>query len=190
MKRVLVLIMAVFVGLTASFAKPSFIKSVANDKSIVVNLESWKSSEIVLTIKNDNGVTLHSETLKDKNAKKYNLAKLEDGQYNVVIENDQRITRQSVEIKGNSITVAPLVTEVFKPVFITNKGDVWSIQALNLEKDAAVKIVDEDGNVVFTETIAKPTVERKYNVSKLGQGEYEIIYTTSDYTFSHLAFKK
>ncbi len=168
---------------------PSFIKEV-NAKTVVVNLSNWKHSAIMITIEDNNGNVMYSEKIEKPHAnRQYNLSKMNDGEYTISIENKQKVAVQKVKIKRDEILVEATIEETFKPIFITN-GNVWAIQALSLAKNAVVKIYDEDNNIVFSEKIEKPTVERKYNVTKLSTGNYEIVYSISGHTYSQSAFKK
>ena len=189
MKKSFVLVLALLVSAFTFAKSPSFVKSVA-EKTFVLDLKQWKNSSINVTIKNENGSIVYSEKIESpKTGRKYNLSKTEDGVYTFVIEDAQKFVFQSVEIDGINITVDAKTDEIFKPIFKTGT-DVWIVQAMTLEKDAVIKIVNENGDVVFKETIVKPVVERKYNVAKLEKGKFEIIYSVGDEIFTHTAFKK
>ncbi len=169
---------------------PSFIKDV-NAKTITLGLQFWKLSQVTITIKDENGITMFGETLQKPTAnRQYNLSKMNDGDYIITIENKQKIAAQKLSIKKGEIFVAPTIEETFKPIFITNSTDVWAIQALSLSENADVKIIDENNNIIYTEKISKPVVEKKYNVSKLPVGSYEIVYAVNDHVFTQTAYKK
>ena len=189
MKKLLVFAIALMVNVIANATNPSFVKNLTS-KTFVLDLKQWKNASITVSIKNESGSVVYSEALNQpKSGRKYNLSKTEDGTYTFVIEDAQKFVFQSVEINGDQITVNEKTEEIFKPIFKT-LADVWVVQAMNLNKTAEVKIENENGEVVFSETINKPVVERKYNVSKLEKGRYEIIYSIGDEIFTHTAFKK
>ncbi len=168
---------------------PNFIKEV-NAKTIVVNLNNWKQSNITVTIKDEDGSIMFSEKIEKPQAnRQYNLSKMNDGEYSISIENKQKVALQKVKIRKGEILVDAFIEETFKPIFLTY-GNVWAIQALSLAKNAVVKIYDEDNNIVFSEKIDKPVVERKYNVAKLPAGNYEMVYSINGHVYTHSAFKK
>lgn len=189
MKKSFVIALALLVNAIAFGSTPSFIKNVT-EKTFVLDLKQWKNSSINVTIKNENGGIVYSEKIESPKAgRKYNLSRTEDGVYTFVIEDAQKFVLQSVEIKRNDISVDTKTEEIFKPIFKTST-DVWVIQAMALKQNAEIKIVNENGDVVFKEKIEKPVVERKYNVAKLEKGKFEIIYSVGNEIFTHTAFKK
>lgn len=168
---------------------PNFIKEVSA-KTVVVNLNNWKQSNITITIEDLSGNVVFSEKIeKPQSNRQYNLSKMNDGDYTISIENKQKVAVQKVKIKNDQLLVDATIEETYKPIFLTN-GNVWAIQALALAKNAEIKIYDEDSNIVFSEKIEKPTVERRYNVTKLSSGNYEIVYSINGKTYSQSAFKK
>lgn len=189
MKKFILLAVALIVNVVANAKSPSFVKNVSS-KTFVLDLKQWKNNSIKVSIKNENGAIVYSESIESpKSGRKYNLSKTDDGVYTFIIEDAQKFVFQSVEIDGNAITVNSNTDEIFKPIFKTGT-DVWIVQAMNLDKQAQVSILNESGEVVFKETISKPVVERKYNVAKLERGQFEIIYSIGDEVFTHTAFKK
>jgi hypothetical protein len=184
------LVIAIAILFTANvFATPFFIKDISN-KTVVLNLSSWKQSSITVTIKNDDGNIVFSEKIEKPNSsRQYNLSKVGNGDYIISIENKQKIAIQSLSIKGDKVEFSKKIEETFKPIF-TFKENVWAIQALTLGKNAEVTIFDENNNVVFFEKIEKPVLEKQYNVSKLPAGNYDIQYSINEQYFTHSTFKK
>jgi hypothetical protein len=189
MRNILFLAAVLFtINLSASI-NPSFIKEV-NAKSVVVNLSKWSKGNFTITIENAFGEELFKENIGNPiAARQYNLSKMPNGSYNIIIENDQKISIQTIEIKGKEILANPSIREIYKPTFIV-ENNIWSVQALDLNKNSKVSIYDEDGNVVYAEKIDNPKVSKQFNVEKLSAGNYELTCSIGDKTFSKSIVKK
>jgi hypothetical protein len=189
MKKLFVIAVALIVSVIANAKTNSFVMSIS-PKTFVLDLKQWQNTSIEVSIKDETGVVIFNESLKNpKSGRMYILSQLENGNYTFVVEDAQKIVYQYVEVVENAVKINENTEEVFKPAFNTT-SNYWTIHAMSLNKEANVKIIDNDGNVIFSETVTKPVVEKKYNVSKLQSGVYEIIYGIGDETFTHTAIKK
>ncbi|MBK8698682.1 MAG: hypothetical protein IPN29_03760 [Saprospiraceae bacterium] len=179
-----------FVAITSLSAKtPSFLKN-EDAKSIVLHLNHWKAEKITISIMDKSGNTVFSEALNlPKTNRKYDVSGLAQGQYSVMVEDGQKFAVQHLTIEMGQIYINQETDEVYKPIFLTENA-VWSVQALTLEKNAVVSIYDENDNLVFTEKIEKPVVERRYDVSNLGRGSYIVEYSVANKVFTHKVDKK
>jgi hypothetical protein len=189
MKKLFVIAVALIVSVIANAKTNSFVMSIS-PKTFVLDLKQWQNTPIEVSIKDEFGVVIFEESLKNpKSGRMYILSELENGTYTFVVEDAQKIVYQYVEVIENAVKINENTVEVFKPVFNTT-SNYWTVHAMSLNKEAHIKIIDKNGDIIFSETVSKPVVEKKYNVSKLQNGFYEIIYSVGDETFTHTAIKK
>lgn len=179
----------VVASLTLAAKTPTFLKK--NDNmSILLHLNSWKSETITVAIKDQFGSTVFSETIqKPSGNRKYDLSGLGKGEYGFVVEDGLKLAAQTIVVKEDGILVNPATEERFKPV-VKSRENVWQIQGLTLGSKAQISIINNDGDNVFQETIAKPVVERSYDVTRLERGDYTLICKIGNDTFMYPVEKK
>lgn len=181
--RITILI-ALLSGFSSLFAAntPGFVKNL-QQKNIVLDLSQWKNQSVNITISNDLDEKIFSEICPNKKFRKYNLNNLPSGNYKVTIEDNQKIAIQEFIIAKNSISINSDTREIFKPQFVIKENE-WSLQALAQDNKSKIYISDENGDIIYEESIAKPSLTRRYDVSKLPSGRYEINYSIDGRTFS------
>ena len=154
-------------------------------KSIIVEFVNAKKGQKLL-VKNENGIILHSETLKNSGdlSKAFNLNQLEDGKYTIELEKDYEIIIKPVEIKNNVLTfIQSKETKIFKPL-VRHKKDKLLISQLSPESEQVkVEIFYED-ELIYSETIqGEKTVNRVYKLENEKFGNYYAIVKSDNRSY-------
>lgn len=170
-------------------ATPSFLKN-NGSSSIILYVNEWKSEKIFVSIRDNEGIVVFSEKISPlAGNRRYELSALNAGQYMFVVEDGLKVSAQKFSVTPDGVKIDPSAQEKFKPVFITDEN-TWKIQGLALDQKVSVTIFDEQGSKLYNESIARPVVERSYNVSQLEKGEYYLEYNIGGDKFTYHAFKK
>lgn len=166
---------------------------VINDNSFTIKLQNPKKTTIELSIRDIHGVAVHTETIKENQIanKQYNLKALPTGEYSVVIINDQYINIQTLFKKNNKILFD---IESSQKMYIPTFSDKLGFLDMNIlgasEVDYNVKIQDEEGNILFNENfISESLIQRRFNLTKLEEGQYNITVYMEASTFSESFYK-
>jgi hypothetical protein len=169
------------------------VKIASNSKNIFVNLGDVQKEEITITLMDDDQNTLVSESVKDvKNfAKKYNVSRLDDGNYKMIITKKTIRTVQPFIILHGEVTMSVEdKKEKFLPTisFSNDKLDVNVL--LSNYSNIIVKLYDNEGREVMNDKqMAEFKLNKRYNLSNLQAGVYVVEVTAGDETFRYTITK-
>jgi hypothetical protein len=162
------------------------VKITAETKVINVNLGDVKNDEITIRIEDSKGTELLTEKVKgaQKFAKKYNVSKLEDGSYNMIIAKKTVRTTQPFVISNNKVTISDIEKkEKFIPV-LNMKGDKLDVNVLLGNYSNTVTLYDNEGRKVFNEkNYVVVDLHKRYDLSQLVAGVYVAEVKAGDETF-------
>ena len=168
----------------------------ANESEREISLTTEKQKAVVLQMNNidegtqislkdaDGKILFKDEAATDKYGKVFNLRQLEEGQLYLEIENEGKLEVMSIEVTETSATMsnqAELVIE--KPVVKIADGTMKVYFGEN-ETVCGMKIYDNLGSVAFKDQIGSAQMKR-YDISKLAGGKYEIQFTAKGRKFYH-----
>lgn len=155
--------------------------------AVVVNIGDYKNEAVTIKIEDAFGHQLLSETVKDAQsfAKKYNVSKLEDGNYNLIVSKKAMSTVQPFQIKNHAVVMSEFEKkEKFIPTvnFTENKLNVNVL--LGNYSNITVSIFDNEGRKVFDEkNYVVFDMHKRYDLSKLPKGAYWVEVVAGDETF-------
>ncbi len=163
------------------------VKVTSDSKVISVNLGDVKNDEISIRIEDANGNELVSEKVKGSQnfAKKYNVSKLEDGNYNIIIAKQTLRTVQPFKIVDNKVIVlATEKKEKFLPL-LSQDGDKLNVNVLlGNFSNITVTLYDNEGRKVFDEkNYVVLNLHKRYDLSKLPKGIYVAEVMAGDESF-------
>lgn len=163
------------------------ILRVAGEKKLVMNIDIvTKNTE--LAIKDVNGFTLYTETIvksDDKYIKIFDLSKLPNGSYEVVVEDSLKLSTFSFNIINNRIPMAKLEkTENYKPIFVEKGNKVYVSKYNPGNLPLNITISDSNNDVVYEEALeGKMELVRVINFSET-KGDYNIAIQSDGKTFT------
>jgi len=161
-----------------SMAKETSVFSVKNagTNGISLQLTNVIETQIQVSIKDLNGVTLYDDTLsKHKiNHRKYDLRNLPIGSYSVIVTYDKMMKIQKIKKQHNSIKIEKdTVQTIFKPTF-NEHSDYLDLNILSLSKqNIYLKIEDDEGRIIYTnQNQINGSYQKRFNLSQLQEGSY------------------
>jgi hypothetical protein len=167
----------------------TYVRIASTSKNIIVNLGDVQKEEITIRLVDENENSLVNETVKNVNGftKKYNLSRLENGAYKMIITKKTIRTVQPFTILNGEIKMSSEdKKEKFLPAisFINDKLDVNVL--LGNYSNIIVKLFDNEGREVMTDKhLAEFKLHKRYNLSNLQAGVYVAEITAGDETFSY-----
>jgi hypothetical protein len=163
------------------------VKISSIEKSVVVNLGSVQKEEITITIEDSYGNTLTTETIKNHPnfVKKYNVSKLENGQYSITITKKTLRTVQPFTVSLGGVTMLDVEKkEKFIPVLVQNGNKLDVNVLLGNYNNITVKIVDNEGRSAMEDkNYVVLTLHKRFDLSKLPAGAYVAEVKAGDETF-------
>ncbi len=185
MKQILALFTVVMLNLNVMASENPYLINVNIDTKVMeLDLSKIVGKTANVTINNMKGEEIFSEfiTVKSK-SRLYNLKNLSVGTYTVIVEDENQVTYQKVYVSKNSLLADGQVEEITRPM-VTQRNQKWIVSSTNNSYPSNVTIVDNEGNVIYTEKSKLYAPVKSYNVSKLKSGEYRLDYTVKNKTFS------
>lgn len=170
------------------------VKISSVEKSVIVNLGSVQKEEISVSIEDFYGNVLITESVKNHSnfVKKYNVSKLESGQYAITITKKTLRTVQpfTVSYEG-AVTMSDVEKkEKFIPVLVQNGNKLDVNVLLGNYNNITVKILDNEGRSALDDrNYVVLTMHKRYDLSKLPAGSYVAEVTAGDETFYYSIVK-
>lgn len=179
-KITLVVLMLVSTLSYAEKSNSNFIASIT-----VVEFANAKKGQQLL-VKDEFGITLHSETVSKtgKLTKIFDLRQLKNGKYTIELDKDFEIKIKTFEVKNNIVT---FLTEKefteFKPV-IRREQNKLLISQMSLDLNPLNVELYYGDDLIYSETIKdEKSIKRVYELSKHKTGEYHTVITSEDRTY-------
>lgn len=148
-----------------------------NTKKVTITFDNVNVGH-KLTVKNSDGVTLHTENVKRVGdlMKVIDFSKLENGNYTLELEKDFQVEVKSLKVTENNVIFDNTATKIiYKPVFRTEDYKVM-ISKIAFDKKPLKIALYHEGNVIFTETLSGDTIlNRVYSLNDKVKGEYRIV---------------
>lgn len=169
------------------------VKISAVNKSIFVNLGTIEKETVSIVIRDDKGSILVNETVnKTPNfIKKYNMSRLENGDYTMTITKTTLRTTQPFKITNDGIVMTEMEKiEKFIPVVLF-KNDKLDVNVLLKDYNTiTVDIYNNQGVRVKQDKYPSVlSLHKRYNISQLPNGVYIVEVKAGDETFYHTVVK-
>jgi hypothetical protein len=169
------------------------VKIASTAKTIIVNFGDVQKEEITITIQDDEENTLMKETVKNVKGftKKYNMSRLENGSYKMIITKKTVRTVQPFMIEEGVVKMSETEKkEKFLPI-ISFKDEKLDVNVLlGNYSNIIVKLFDNEGREIMTDKhLAEFKLNKRYNLSKLPAGFYLAEVLAGDETFSYTVIK-
>jgi hypothetical protein len=169
------------------------VKIASNAQNVIVNLGDVQNEEINISIMDDDQKTLMSETVKDVKGfvKRYNVSRLEDGIYKMIITKKTIRTVQPFSIEKGIVKMSNMdKKEKFLPTLSFNNGKLDVNVLLGNYSNIVVKLFDNEGREVMTDNhYAEFKLNKRYDLVKLPTGVYVAQVMAGDETFSYTVVK-
>jgi hypothetical protein len=169
------------------------VKIASTTQSVIVNLGDVQNEEIKISLVDEDQKTLMTETVKNVNGfvKKYNMSRLEDGSYKMIITKKTVRTVQPFTIEKGEVKMSGMdKKEKFLPALSFNNGKLDVNVLLTNYSNIIVKLFDNEGREVMTDNhYAEFKLNQRYDLAKLPAGVYVAQVMAGDETFSYTVTK-
>jgi hypothetical protein len=111
---------------------------------------------------------------------------LEKGELQLEIENDETLEIMSIEVTASSATIKAGSDQLFQKPIVKHSGESMKIYFGESEDGMKVTVLDQYGGVAFKDKVeARDGSLKRYDVSKLSSGKYNIQFTANGRSFYH-----
>lgn len=183
-KKQLILI-AIMLGTFIGYAKNDIHDSNINSKKVTVEFRNVKKGHL-LSIKDDQGVQIYSETVSENGhlAKILDVTSLEKGNYYVELDKDFEIVIKPFQIKENQVIFDESEEKtIFKPVF-RNEENIVMVSKIAFDNEPIQIVIYFNDEIIFSETIKNETIlNRIYRLEKEKIGNYKVVFYSNNRSF-------
>lgn len=169
------------------------VRIASSSKTIIVNFGDVLKEEITLRIMDENENTLLSETVKNVKSftKKYNMSRLDNGNYKMIVTKKTIRTVQPFTIEAGIVTMSETEKkEKFLPTITFNDDKLDVNVLLGNYSNIVVKLYDNEGKEIMSDKhLAEFKLNKRYNLAKLQAGVYVAEVLAGDETFSYTITK-
>ncbi|WP_339661269.1 hypothetical protein [uncultured Polaribacter sp.] len=160
---------------------------IVNAKKVKVVFDNVKKGQ-QLTVKDNNGTELHSESVKSEGEliKFFDLSSLNDGIYTIELNKYFTVAVKILEVKNKNVVIVEDSEKViFKPI-IKNKEDLVLISKIDFDKKPLKVAIFFNGSVIFSETIKGEIIlQRAYRLDKNIKGDYKVVVYCEDDNYTN-----
>lgn len=178
-------IVAFMLTTAVGMAKEPKLNLIVNNetRSLVFVLET-QSEETKIKFLDDQNNLLYSENISDEvYSKRFDLKKLENGNYFFTMENALKSITYSISVEDEVSSIIESI-EVLKPFFRKSDHMIY-LNLLNLKKDEVeIKVYDGNLGLVFEQELTNETIiEKAFNFKSAKADDYTVVVKNSNGTY-------
>ena len=162
------------------------VKATTEEKTAIVSLADIEGKQVSLSVEDEyERVIYYSAYVKNTAdfTRLFDFSLLEDGNYVIVVKWENEIRKQPISIKDQKVVVKELI-KMEEPLFRVTGDDLLIFFNNKTEQKFVISIAGEDG-VFFTDNSQEKDFARKYNLSQLPEGTYNISVSNNDQQFHY-----
>lgn len=152
-------------------------------KSFIINHTEWNSSFVDITISDDEGINIYSNHQELKRSKQYSLENLKAGDYVITISNEIKTVINNITITQKEMLIDFEANTTFKPVFNFANNNI-DVNYLAAGVDTKIYIQENDRVLYQTNIKNMGSINKRYSVANLPSGDYSIVVSNKNGTFS------
>ena len=157
------------------------------NKKVTVEFKNVKKGHS-LTIKDENGTELYSETMVENGnlSKILDVTSLDEGNYVIEMDKDYEIVIKKFQVSPNQvILLSDEEKVVFKPVF-RNQDNIVMVSKIEFDQEPTQIVIYFENEVIFSETVKNETLlNRVYKLDAEKKGSYKVFVYSQDRKYSN-----
>lgn len=159
--------------------------STENQKAVVLKMNNIKAGTQI-SLRDDNGKLLFEDKANaNQYGKVFNLSLLEKGELQLEIENGETLEVMSILVTDSSASIEQGSEKVFHKPIVKHNGESMKIY-FGASSSMKITVLDQFGDVAFKDNIKEDASSlKRYDVSKLSSGKYNIQFTADGRSFYH-----
>lgn len=170
----------------ANGTKPNIKVETVGAKTVTLNTSGFGFGETQIKLRDDKGSVLHSEKVsgREEYLKNFDLSSLKMGTYYFEVENEMSFATIPVELsKVSTYVLNADKVVILKPVIRRNGNFLDILLPSETPATIEVAIYDSNANRVFREKVKDCSEIRRYDISRLTEGDYRIKLNTNGKEF-------
>lgn len=187
-KRIFNLTFALAFITVSTFANNITSSNSVGEKALIVDTHNWKSDNISIEIRDEEGAIIYKDNYSTQKNKKFNFENLPDGKYSITLSNELKLTKQWFTIKANNVNIQPNTETFFKPVIKINEQFI-DLNYLASDPNTTVSIYDENNSIFNMRFKNEKKINRRFDTTSLPAGEYTFNVSSKNGSYTKI-FRK
>ena len=154
-------------------------------KAVVLKMDKVKIGTQISLFDNDGNVLFKDKTKTSQYGKVFNLDLLEKGELKLEIENAETLEVLSIEVTETEAWLKPGEQEIIQKPIIKHNSDLMKVYFGESHTEMKITVFDQYGSVAFRDANEKGNGLKRYDISKLQSGKYNIQFTADGRSFYH-----
>lgn len=160
--------------------------STENQKAVVLRMNNIKEGTQISLIDQSGKLLFEDRADANQYGKVFNLSLLEKGELQLEIENGETLETMSILVTDSSASIEQGSEKVFHKPIVKHSGESMKIYFGESAANMKITVLDQYGDVAFKDNIKEGASSlKRYDVSKLSSGKYNIQFTADGRSFYH-----
>ncbi len=169
---------------TANESKKEISLTTEKEKAVVLQMNNLEAGTQISIVNEEGKLLFKDEAKSNQYGKVFNLNQLEEGQLYLEIESAEKLKVMSIEVTKTQASLSNQAELVIEKPSVRIADGTMKVYFGENESVCGMKIYDNLGSVAFKDQIGSAQMKR-YDVSKLAEGSYEIQFTAKGRNFYH-----
>jgi hypothetical protein len=158
-----------------------------NSETAVVSISNAQASNFQISIANNKGEVVYYKETDSQSIdyrKIFDFSNLENGDYKLSVNVDKMTTEREFSIKNHNIAVGNEKSHI-EPFFAYKDG-ILKLSYLNFSEEKLNLNFYNENELVYTKAIGDEfSVQEGFNLSKLDKGDYSVVLSTNDKSYTY-----
>lgn len=171
---------------SANDSKREVSLTTKNQKEVVLKMNNIKEGTQISLLSADGKLLFQDRVGASEYGKVFNLSSLEKGKLQLEIENDETLEVMSVEVTDDAAWIQSGSQQVIQKPIVKHNGEGMKIYFGEEHSSMKIAIFDQQGSVAFRDNVKSEDGSlKRYDISKLSSGQYNIQFTADGRSFYH-----
>lgn len=191
MKKQITKVLAAIILLTSGFlasaneSEREISLTTEKQKAVVLRMNNIKVGTQISLLDEDGNILFQDKAKSNKYGKVFNLDLLKKGELKLEIENAETLELMSIEVTETEAWLKRSSQQVIQKPIVKHNGDVMKVYFGEGNTEMKLTVFDHYGSVAFRDSNEKGNGLKRYDISKLQSGKYNIQFTADGRSFYH-----
>lgn len=171
---------------SANDSKREVSLTTKNQKAVILKMNNIKEGTQISLLGADGKVLFQDKAGENEYGKVFNLSKLEKGELQLEIENEETLEVMSIEVTEDAAWIQSGSEQVIQKPIVKHNGEGMKIYFGEGHASMKIAVFDQQGSVAFRDNVKSEDGSlKRYDISKLSSGQYNIQFTADGRSFYH-----
>ena len=164
--------------------------SAQNQKAVVLQMGNLQEGTMI-TLVDGEDVKLYSDNVEQGSySRTFDLSSVEDGQVYLHIESKDKLEILPIEVSASGAKIKRSAEQIILKPIVKMNDDQAKVFFGDMDSATRVTLYDQNGDIAYRDSIEEGTASKKYDLSKLADGNYQMVFSANGRSFYHTIILK